>query len=232
MTVQRPVQTSFMEGMDRPVGPILTSVFQGSNADLMAAVEGMYLGGDVLDMTYGEGKWWERIRPAGLVGHDLKTDGVDFTNLPHDDGSFDAVCFDPPYVLSGGKPSGALADGEFQNRYGIGIANGVTGWAGLVELVTAGLTEACRVSRGFVLVKCMEFVQDRFRDMPTLVTNHAASLGWWKYDQIVHYTGTGPGGHNIFHVKRARRAHSYLIVFARPEMFRQTPAPGFLEGTT
>ena len=216
VTVNRPVQTSFMEGMDRPVGPILSSVFTGSNADLMVAVAPLYLAGSVLDVTYGEGKWWERFTPAPFVGHDLKTDGVDFTNLPHDDRSFDAVCFDPPYVLSGGKSSASLADGAFQHRYGIGIQNGVTGWTGLVGLVTAGLAEACRVSDRFVLVKCMEFVQDKFRDMPTLVTNHAASLGCALHDRIVHHTGTGPGGHNIFEVKRARRAHSYLLVFEVP----------------
>lgn len=44
-----------------------------------------------------------------------------------------------------------------------------------------------------------------------LYKNHAG--GWYKHDQIVHFTGSGPGGHNIFTVRRARRAHSYLIVF-------------------
>lgn len=216
MTVTRPVQVSLIEGMDKPVGTILPSVFRGSNAELIAAAAPLYLTGSVLDMTYGEGKWWDRFRPDGLVGHDLKTDGVDFTALPEADGSFDAVCFDPPYVLSGGKSTSALADSEFQNRYGIGMANGMSGWPGLVNLVTGGLSEACRVSRGFVLVKCMEFVQSGFRDMPTVVTNHAASLGWIKHDQIVHWTGSGPGGHNIFVIKRARRHHSYLLVFAKP----------------
>jgi hypothetical protein len=63
----------------------------------------------------------------------------------------------------------------------------------------------------------MEFAQGSgptgFHDVPTKVTNHAASLGWFKHDQIVHFTGSGPGGHNIFRVKRARRVHSYLLVF-------------------
>lgn len=223
MTVTRPVQTSFMEGMDRPVGPILPSVFHGSNADLMVAVAPLYLSGSVLDMAYGEGKWWRRFTPDPFTAHDLKTDGVDFTALPHPNGSFDAVCFDPPYVLSGGTSSAAGNVGGFQNAYGIGLQNGITGWAGLVDLVTAGLTEACRVSRGFVLVKCMEFVQDRFRDMPTLVTNHAAGLGCPLHDRIVHHTGSGPGGHNIFDVKRARRTHSYLLVFDATERDSSPP---------
>lgn len=68
----------------------------------------------------------------------------------------------------------------------------------------------------------MEFAQGNhvpirraFHDIPFEVTAHARTLGWSKHDQIVHHTGSGPGGHNIFDVKRARRHHSYLIVFAR-----------------
>lgn len=33
------------------------------------------------------------------------------------------------------------------------------------------------------------------------------------HDLIVHHTGSGPGGHNIFTALRARRCHSYLLVF-------------------
>ena len=208
----RDVQLSLVDGLERPVGPILPSVFVGTNADLMAAVAPLYLTGSVLDVTYGRGKWWDRFTPEPFTAHDLKTDGVDFTDLPHSDASFDTVCFDPPYVLTGGA-SKTLQ--EFQNAYGIGNTNGLKGWPGLVSLVSSGLAEVCRVADRFVLVKCMEFVGSGFNDLPTVVTNHAASIGWKKYDQIVHHCGTGPGGHNIFTVKRARRAHSYLIVFAR-----------------
>jgi hypothetical protein len=49
---------------DKPVGPILPSVFTGTNADLIAAVAPFYLRGHVLDCTYGKGKWWNRFRPS------------------------------------------------------------------------------------------------------------------------------------------------------------------------
>lgn len=213
MTVTRDVQLSIIEGMDRPVGKILPSVFTGSNADLMAAVAPLYLNGSVLDVTYGEGKWWDRFTPDPFTFHDLhKVDGVDFRSLPEADGSVDTVCFDPPYVLSGG-----VGTNDIQGRFGIGHQNGLRGWPMLMDLFTGGLSEACRVSRGFVLLKCMEFVQGAniLRDPPTEAIKHAESLGWHLHDRIVHHTGTGPGGHNIFDVKRARRAHSYLLVFAR-----------------
>jgi hypothetical protein len=145
---------------DRPVGPILPSVFKGSNADLVAAVAPLYLTGSVCDLTYGEGKWWDRFRPVEFVAHDLhKVDGVSFTDLPEADNTYDTVCFDPPYVLSGGKSSEGLKGG-FQDRYGIGLDRlGHNGGQAFDRLLSAGLAEAARVSRQFVLVKCMEFAQ-------------------------------------------------------------------------
>lgn len=223
---RRDTQLSIIEGMERPVGPILPSVFTGTNADLMAAVAPLYLTGSVLDVTYGKGNWWKRFTPEPFTYHDLYTvDGVDFRSLPEADGSVDVVCFDPPYVLTGGESTTERVD--FQDRFGIGYRNlgrngGDASSTGFYGLVLAGLAECCRVAGDLVLVKCMEFAQGkdgrgntRLHDVPTTVTNAAADLGWEVHDRIVHHTGSGPGGHNIFDVKRARRHHSYLIVFAR-----------------
>lgn len=213
MTVARPVQGSFVEGMERPVGPILRSVFQGTNADLIAAVAPLYLTGSVLDTTYGEGKWWVRFTPDDFTFHDLKVDGVDFTALPHDDQSFDTVVYDPPYVPAGGAATNQQVAGSFRSAFG--LTAGRTG-AEFDRLVMDGLAECCRVSRRFVLVKCMEFVGSAaFRDMPTEIANAAGEHGFAVHDRIVHNAGPGPGGHNIFTVKRARRVHSYLTVFKR-----------------
>lgn len=220
----RPVAQSMFPDIqpDKPVGYLYGSVQTGTNADLMATIAPTYLTGSVLDVTYGEGKWWDRFTPDPFTFHDLhKVDGVDFRHLPHDDDSFDAVCFDPPYVMSGGPSSAALPDG-FQGRYGIGIENLGDDTRGMVafhELIRAGLLEAIRVSRRWVLVKCMEAAQGSgptgFQDVPHLVATWAAEAGAPKHDQIVHHTGSGPGGHNIWTQKRARRHHSYLIVFKK-----------------
>lgn len=216
MTVSRPVQTSFIHGMERPVGPILQSVFTGQlNADLIEAVAPLYLTGSVLDVTYGKGKWWDRFKPDPFTFHDIALDGVDFRDLPHADREFETVCYDPPYIAAGGAASTPrLRDGF---RSGFGLTPGRT--AGEFDnLVFDGLSECCRVANRWLLVKCMEFVGSaKFVDMPTDVTNAAADLGFVKHDQIVHHAGSGPGGHNIFTVKRARRVHSYLLVFVRKE---------------
>lgn len=228
MTVPRPVQSSMFDSHpDKPVGRIPPSVMGGTNAELIAAVAPLYLTGSVLDTTYGRGSWWLRFTPEPFIKHDLHTlDGVDFCALPEDDSSIDTVCFDPPYVISGTASSARLGP-DFQHRYGIGLTdtrlvNTTEGTAAFEAVLLAGLAEAIRVSRKWVLVKCMEFSQGshvqpsrNFHDIPHLVTMHALSLGCWKHDQIVHHTGSGPGGHNIFDVKRARRHHSYLIVFRK-----------------
>ena len=228
MTTARWVEQSMFPDMrpDKPVGPILPSVFVGSNADLMAAVAPYYLTGSVMDCTYGDGKWWERFQPAEFVAHDkFKGDGVDFTALPEADGTYDTVCFDPPYTISG--TSSDRLGPDFHDRYGIGMENlqyptTAKGTAGFEQMILAGLAETCRVARQWVLVKCMEFSQGNhvpaarsFHDIPHLVTSRALELGMLKHDQIVHHTGSGPGSHNIFVPKRARRHHSYLLVFTK-----------------
>lgn len=230
-TKVRPVEMSLFPDLkpDKPVGPILASVFTGTNAELMAAVAPYYLTGSVLDCTYGEGKWWERYRPDQFTAHDLhKVDGVDFRALPEADRSIDTVCFDPPYVISGSASSDRLGP-DFQDRYGIGLdnldlaRNTGDGTTAFEAMILGGLREAMRVARHWVLVKCMEFSQGNhvpparsFHDIPFLVATDARAHGWLKHDQIVHHTGPGPGGHNIFDPKRARRHHSYLMVFAAP----------------
>ena len=214
MSVTRAVQGSMFPDIqsDKPTGKILPSVFQGTNADLMAAVAPYYLTGSVCDLTYGEGKWWDRFTPDPFVAHDkYKLDGVDFTDLPEADNTYDTVCFDPPYVHSGGESTTAADD--FRDRFGL-TANQPGGQ--FYALIIGGLHEACRVSSAFVLVKCMEFAQGgKFHDIPHVVTVEAAQLGWVKHDQIVHHAGSGPGGSNIFEAKRARRHHSYLLVFRK-----------------
>lgn len=215
----RPVEQSMFpdHAPDRPRGPLLGSVIGGTNADLIAAIAPLYLDGNsVLDVTYGEGAWWRRYRPEQFSAHDLhKLDGVDFRALPEADRSVDVVCFDPPYVTSGGVATNDSA-ADFRDRFGIDRTTDYGAEEELTALILAGLREAARVARVWVLVKCMEFTSSRrFHDMPHAIKTTAYDrLGLTLQDQIVHHTGAGPGGHNIFTPIRARRHHSYLLVFA------------------
>lgn len=214
MTATRPMQLSMVEGMDRPTGRVLGSVFTGNNAQLMAAVAPLYLTGSVLDTTYGLGKWWDRFTPDPFTYHDLHTvDGVDFRDLPHDDASFDAVTFDPPYVPAGGSRTTGRTQAEenYRSRFGLEPRS----LAELDEMIAAGLAECARVARTWLLVKCMDFVTGGAFTLGHLtILDRARELGLKPHDLIVHNTGTGPGGHNITTILRARRAHSTLLVFA------------------
>lgn len=210
---------------DRPCGPLRGSVFVGTNAELIAAYAPYYLTGSVLDPTYGDGKWWTKFTPQPFTYHDLhKVDGVDFRHLPHPDRSFDTVAFDPPYVAEGGTASTEVVH-RFRGRYGIDDSIAYGHEDDLAELILAGLAESARVARRWVLVKCMEFVSSRqFHDMPHTIRTEALGMGLRVHDVIVHHTGAGPGGHNIFEPLRARRHHSYLLVFQVQPAPAEVPA--------
>lgn len=213
----RDTQLSLVDGMERPVGPLPMSVQSGTNADLIAKIAPLYLTGSVLDVTYGRGKWWDRFTPDPFVFHDLHTvDGVDFRALPHADDSFDTVCFDPPYVPSGTKPqtvetSHRHTAGDFRERFGLEPMS----HSDIFGLFSAGAAECARVARRWVLAKCSDFVTGGVFTLGHVAMLDAArAADLTIHDLIVHHTGTGPGGHNITTIKRARRAHSYLLVFS------------------
>lgn len=212
----RPEQMALMEGDARPVGPLPESVVRGDNSALLASVSEIYLRGSVLDVTYGRGMWWRRFTPATFGHHDLALDGVDFRDLPHADRSWDAVCFDPPYVPRQGiAPATRLEDAAYRQRYGLAVSRGR---AELELLIGDGLAECARVARQWVLVKCCDYVNGKqFHLGHVFVIRAGEGLGLRVHDLIVHAAGSGPGGGQITTVKRARRAHSYLIVFSVPK---------------
>ena len=202
---------------DKYAGPLPLSVQTGTNADLVHQFRDIYFpdGKRIVDLTYGDhGGWWKRHRPDGLVVSDH-----DFTDLPYADGGFDTVCYDPPYVETGGKATTDGAD-DFRTRFGIQESSAERDLLGLMK---AGANEAARVtsSNGYLVVKCMDFAgSNRFNDWAFKLYKHmtdtgenAAGPGMLLHDEIVHNAGTGPGGHNIETPKRARRSHSKMLVF-------------------
>lgn len=178
-----------------------------TNAHLIEACADLgYLNADwpTLDPTFGKGTFWRRWAPTSLTCHDLKFDGVDFRNLPHPDGQFQAITFDPPYKLNG-TPSGT------DERYGVDVA------ATLNErhqLMFDGLDECVRVlaPSGTLLVKCQpQVASGRVWWQDRMMAERAEKHGLRHVDTLVMLTRPRPqpGGRRQVH---ARRNYSTLLV--------------------
>lgn len=187
-----------------------------TNGEMIADVARLgYLRSDwrTLDPTFGYGKWWTDWRPDDLVASDLNPEksptgtSVDFTRLPHDDGSFDAVTFDPPYKLNG-TPSGAMDE-----RYGVDAR---ASWRDRHALIRDGIVECHRVTRpgGMLLVRCQDQVSGgRIRWQTIEFATFAESLGMRlvdRLDRLGHRPQ--PAGRRQQH---ARRNLSSLLILTR-----------------
>jgi hypothetical protein len=198
--------------------PVMAIHNWASNADLIAACARLgYLQPDwvTLDPTYGYGTFWQTWRPNHLTASDLDRDkspagfSVDFTELPWDDNTFDAVVFDPPYKLNG-NPSDTDGSDE---RYGVHV---YTDWRERMRLIRDGITECDRVynGTGTLLLKCQDQVCSGKERWQTIeFANHAATLGLGLVDRfdILSYRPQ-PAGRRQVH---ARRNSSTLLVFKR-----------------
>lgn len=165
-----------------------------SNADLIAAIGQSplpYLSDDrlTLDPTYGKGTWWKKWKPGRFVGSDgdpaksPQDRSVDFTDLPHADGTFGAVVFDPPYKLNGAPSI------DTDERYGV---HAVTSREDRHELMRAGVVECARVLApgGYLLVKCQDQVNGgAVRWQTDLVTEWAEKEGLRKVDLFLFLGG-------------------------------------------
>lgn len=215
--VERDVQTALMAECERPVGPMPGSLWLGDNAGLIASIAPLYLGGSVLDVTYGLGAWWRRFTPSTFAHHDLAEDGVDFRDLPYEDGSWDTVCFDPPYIPSRAMHTSTKRGVTHRQAYGLTERRSR---ADVEALIAAGLAECARVTRRWVLAKCCDYAEGGGQFQLGHVTVIAAgeAAGLRVHDLIVHgyFNAGGPTNTRFRTVRRTRRTHSYLIVFRAP----------------
>jgi hypothetical protein len=168
---------------------VLAAYNWATNAALIADVAKLgYVTGHVLDPTWGRGGFWTVLEPEKLTRHDFFTlDCVDFRALPHPDGMFATVVFDPPYKLNG-----TPALGDFDNHYGVDVPGT---WQGRMRSILDGTVECARVvePRGHLLVKCMDQVcSGLVRWQTDEVTRTAESLGLRKVDRFDFLGGGRP----------------------------------------
>lgn len=173
----------------------------------------------LLDPTYGRGLWWSRWRQPDDK-HDITMDGVDFRQMPEDDGTFDAVAFDPPYVAMGGRKTTGMED--FFERYGLTDAPKTP--AVLQAMNNDGLRECRRVvrKRGIVIVKTQTYVSSGRLWLGAHHTMTAGlALGFEVVDLLQHVGHVRPqpprtrqDGKAVRQI-HSRQNYSTLIVFQK-----------------
>jgi hypothetical protein len=192
---------------------ILTAQAWASNAELIADVAKLgYLGGTVLDVTYGLGTFWKVYQPAIFRGTDIDSSksrsgcSVDFRSLPFGDRSYDTVVIDPPYKLNG------TPDPTVDARYGVHVA---ATWQDRMELMLQGLRECLRVSRQFVLMKCMDQVcsgKKRWQTFSCIAEAHRVGAELVdRFDMLVTPRQQPPGRRQI----HTQGNYSTLLIFEK-----------------
>ena len=207
-----PTTGSTATAIDSPV----LAVAERDNADLMADCARLgYLDGLVVDVTYGLGRFWTKHRPDLFLAYDLDparaVDGVELADcrqLPLHDQSVDSVVFDPPYKLNGTSTGQGVAASDAA----YGVAGGYVPARDRHALLLDGTSEALRVARRYVLVKCQDQISSsKYHPQTFLVWERARSHGAELVD-LLHVVGgrAQPPGRRQVH---ASRNYSSLLVF-------------------
>ena len=168
-----------------------------------------------LDPTYGYGTFWGVWQPDELVACDLLPEkspigySVDFTALPFENRSFDAVVYDPPYKLNG-TPSDT---GGVDERFGVD-GERYTRWQDRMTLIRAGARECARVTKTMLLVKCQDqVVSSKVRWQTKAVADEVEPLGFGLRARFDFLGGREQPGRRT--QKNPRSRSSQLLVFQR-----------------
>ena len=188
--------------------------YVGNNDLLMERATRLYLkdGDRVADVTWGEGVFWRQVDISRFDFHrsDLLTCPEaphDFTNLPYESESFDAVVFDPPYIHDPGELTYYR---NFETTPGYNHDE-------IIDLYRKGMTQARRILKpgGYLFVKCMDEVESGVQRRGHIeVWEIAKQLGLSDQDMFLLTQKSPP---QIQHPQRhARKNCSFLWVFSKP----------------
>jgi DNA modification methylase/ParB-like chromosome segregation protein Spo0J len=188
--------------------------YVGNNDLLMERATRLYLkdGDRVADVTWGKGVFWRQVDISRFDFHrsDLLTCPEaphDFTNLPYESESFDAVVFDPPYIHHPGELTNYRNSETTPGYYHDEI----------IDLYRKGMTQARRILKpgGYLFVKCMDEVESGVQRRGHIeVWEIAKQLGLSDQDMFLLTQKSPP---QIQHPQRhARKNCSFLWVFSKP----------------
>lgn len=173
----------------------------------------------VIDLTYGFGTWWHLYRPWNLITNDLDPESMaenheDFRSTHWDDGLFDYVAFDPPYVCVGGRKTSTIK--EHHARYG--MASTPKRPQDLAKLIFEGMSEAARILKpgGILIVKSMPYISNgQYQDgLGNVLFGAEIVLDLDLIDRFIHVGQ--PGRQSQKTQVHSRNNYSVLQVFRKP----------------
>lgn len=212
----------------KPSTDVVMTAHVSGNAEVFPQVLALHVpeGSRVADVTYGSGVFWRNVDMSRytLVASDI-ADGIDCRSLPYQDGEFDAVVLDPPYMegLLRATPrhkAGAGTHAAFRSFYSNGTEQHRTAkWHGAVtELYFDAGLEARRVLRdhGVFIVKCQDEVSANRQWLTHVeIINHYEKLGFYAKDLFVVVRVNRAGVSRLMKQVHARKNHSYFLVFVK-----------------
>lgn len=201
----------------------LLSVLLGELPDLMKQVADFYFPDKarVLDVSYGNGSLSQRLSDVTGVDIDPGTRAeiiADSTNLPLEDGAFDAAIFDPPYLY--GRQSEKLLERR-------GWVRGRSQQEAPSEFTARAWGTASELARVLVpgSIAVTKVADARYNGR--LVLNHsliieAFDAADFKLRDLLVYVRGGTG---VFkNTRSAQSAHGYFVVVEKPAQMQMEVA--------
>lgn len=178
----------------------------GNNSKLIKDVTALYFNkGDIVaDVTYGRGVFWREVSGYEIIGSDIKT-GMDFSNLPYANNSFNHSVIDPPY----GRKS-------LQGMISCYNTSNTAKHEDIIKMYADGLKELVRITKpnGYILCKCQDEVCGGKQQWSHIeIKEIAEQLGLYTKDLFILVNMNRP---KVTHRQQhARKIHSYLWVFQK-----------------
>lgn len=208
---------------------VVMSAYVSGNAEVFPEILSLHVpvGSKIADVTYGSGVFWRNVdlEQYELVPSDI-ADGVDCRDLPYEDGSFDALVLDPPYMegllrTNKDHKAGSGTHAAFRNYYSNGdeADEKAPKWHGAVtDLYYKAGKEAHRVlkDKGVLIVKCQDEVSANRQWLTHVeIINHYDSLGFYAKDLFVIVRQNKAGIARLKKQVHARKNHSYFLIFIK-----------------